>query len=316
MINLKAFAPKDPVVQDEVCALDMVDAILELDAVLAETDDIFRSVSTVEDIKSAITGREIDAALLAYAGESIGLIAPAFTEGDSEAAVQQMEEGLKDFGASVMKLIRKIMEAIKNFFKKLLPFISGTGEKIDILTTKLAKADKVEWKKDEGSVVIYNKISDVLTSVETVVAILENVLDVIAGGSLKSPDDFSQWKTMVDIAKGEGAYDIEKNKADVGKEEKPKSEVSASDYLATRDWKNVDSLNKKLSKLVPKIEKFVKKKVDKLEYDKEQFADISPAEAIQALAKYSRTFVGLIAAYLNDTLKGLKQIKAVKSESK
>ena len=315
MINLKAFAPEEPKVQDDEMAFGIVEAVFTLDGVLAESEDILRSVATVEEIKESITGREIGSSMLAYAGESIGQIAPSFVEGNSEEAVEQMEETLKDFGAKIMKLIKKILSAIGNFFKKLLPFLRGTGEKIDLLTTKLS-GSKVEWKKKEGVINVYNNVDKIVSSVTVVVELLENVLDVVSSGSTIKPADFKDWDTMVKISKGEGEYDIEKNKADLGKEEKQKSEVAPSQILEKRDWRTIDSMNKKLGKLIPRIEKFVKKSVDTLEYDKDAFATfkVSPAEAIQGLAKYSRTFVGLLGGYLNDTLKALKQMAPAKEE--
>lgn len=310
MINLKAFENSARSADTEVAEFDIVDAVLTLDSVLEETGELIASANTVADVQAAVSGHEIGSAFLAYAGESIGQLAPAFVEGNSDEAVEQMEEGLKEFGKSVMKLIRKIMEAIGNFFKKILPFLRSSGEKIDLLTTKLGKADKLEWKKDDGTIKTYADVTKAVAAVEKLCDVLEDVLEKVSDGKLEAPTDFAHWDVMVAASKGEGDYSEETVKEITKSTEVAKKEVQPDTVIESRDWKALDSLNKKLGKLVPKIEKFVKKKVDSLEYDKEKF-DVSPAEAIQKLAKYSRSFVGFLGTYLNDTLKALKQIKAV-----
>ena len=314
MINLKAFQPTDVVAEEkEGSMFDLVEAVLTMDSVLAETGELITSAETVEEIKESITGREIDGAILAYAGESIGQIAPSFVTGDSDEAVEQMEEGLKEFGKSVMDLIKKIFAAIGNFFKKILPFLRGTEEKIDGLLKKF-EGKKVSWKKDEGEITVYENIKDLKINIDTVLKILEDVLEVVSKGEeIKGPDAFKEWPIMRVIGDESGQYSKETIEKITKKTTVKKSEKSADSVVA--DAKLVKDLSEtyaKLNKLVPKIEKFVKKKMDELKYNKDAFKIMSPVKIIQALAKVSRTYVGAIGSYYKDTLVALKQINIEK----
>ena len=164
MINLKAF---EHTTNDngEFNEYDLVDALMAFNDTIVEIEDISRSIETVTEIKDAIDGREIDGAMLAYAGESIGQIAPAFIAGDSDEAVQQMEEGLKKATSAIGSIIKKIFTSISNFFKKVIGFFKKKSdditEKVDKLTNQanealkkasdLKKSDILGWKSHDAS---------------------------------------------------------------------------------------------------------------------------------------------------------------------
>ena len=150
---------------EDVSTLDLLDSMLDLENVRIELASMVASYDTVMEIKESIAGREIGDAFIAYAGESLAPFAPAFVEGNSEEAVAQMEEGLKEAGAKVKKMLTTLVEKIRAFFKKIFAFFSkkkkGKGgsssdsgsaiEHINDLVEKVnkAKSSKLEWDKPE-----------------------------------------------------------------------------------------------------------------------------------------------------------------------
>ena len=129
----------------EMDTIDLMDAIIELEQTTNDFNSLVESYLTVAEIKNAIDGCEIDDAMLAYAGEAIGQIAPAFIEKDSPTAVLQLtanlEEAAKVVDKTLKKTIKKFNKTVHGLFTSIIRII------IDIQKTRLvAKIDKILGK--------------------------------------------------------------------------------------------------------------------------------------------------------------------------
>ena len=110
---------------DDTVLDDVFILLSEFNDVIYELDTTIDSYETVMEIKDSIAEHGIDETMLAYAGEAIGTFAPAFVEGDTTLAVQQMEEGLKaalgkmrDYIVALFRKLRALTIRIIGYFAK------------------------------------------------------------------------------------------------------------------------------------------------------------------------------------------------------
>ena len=320
MINLKAF-------NNTVCSTDaenmsdydMVTATLELNDIIAEVKELTESADTVAQIKAAITGREIDEGLLAYAGESIGQLAPAFVAGDSDDAVEQMEEGLKEFGKKVVDLVKRMVAAIVKFFKKIFPFLKKADEAMDDFIKKF-DGQKVEWKSKDGKVIaLSGDAEDALEITPEMIKeflvyidLIEDLADGLEKEEIKGPESFKDWKKIE-----EEAIDLQKSFADgdmdLPKDMIEKSKAKASDYVSVaKSLASVRADITSMEKAVKKLEKFANKPATDIRYNKDAFDKMDPVTACRLFVKVIQKSMSFVAWINSETLKALKQIKIKK----
>lgn len=171
--------------------LDVFDSLYATHTIALELDDLITSHDKVEEIKKAITGREIGDAFIVYAGDAIKPFAPAFVEGDSEKAIVQMEEGLKEVGRKIVDYLKKLIERIKAFFKKIIDFIRGKKKKQKAKNSKeLSLEDKLKYigdnstsitiKEGKGDTEIYVTPTSSIKKVTDFTIAQDSVLDLCA----------------------------------------------------------------------------------------------------------------------------------------
>lgn len=144
----------DEIATPATSEIEVFEALYTVTQLFNELEDLFDSYGKVEEIKDAIAGREIGKTFIEYAGEAIGTFAPAFVEGNSALAVEQMEEGMKEVGKKIIDIIKHIIEKIKAFFKRIYNFLlrkNKSKQEEEPITDKLSKATSaISVKIKEG----------------------------------------------------------------------------------------------------------------------------------------------------------------------
>ena len=116
----------------------------------AEGYDLLLQYNTVAGIKESIKNNSIGTSFITYAGESLVPFAPAFVEGNSAKAVEQMEEGLKAVGKKIKAFLVKLIEKIKAFFSKIINHFKKSGKAEKTMQTLRDRVDETVDKIDAG----------------------------------------------------------------------------------------------------------------------------------------------------------------------
>ena len=161
--------------------LDILSASIEISDTVYELTELIESYSTVNDIKGVIGSNNIGDAFIAYVGNSFEIIAPSFTTGNTDAILKEMDESLRNASNTIVKYIKKFIQKIIDFFKKIIALFTKSRD-FRVVLKKMAKSKKkLKWVADlnlkdiyvfENVEMLQNRTSEFLDAIDKLVYLL------------------------------------------------------------------------------------------------------------------------------------------------